>query len=41
MLPPAATSQELTRAQAIVGTLLYNSRAVDLKLLVPLRTLAS
>jgi hypothetical protein len=26
--PPPATAQEITRAQAIVGTLLYNDRAV-------------
>jgi hypothetical protein len=35
------TSQEITRAQAIVGTLLYNARAVDSTLLVPLSTMAS
>jgi hypothetical protein len=38
---PPATAQEITRSQAIVGTLLYNARAVDPTLLVPLRTLAS
>jgi hypothetical protein len=40
MLPPA-TSQEITRVKAIVGTLLYNSRALDPTLLVPLVTLTS
>jgi hypothetical protein len=39
--PPPATTQEITRAQAIVGTLLYNARAVDPTFLVPLSTLAS
>jgi hypothetical protein len=38
---PPATASEITRAQAIVGTLLYNARAVDPKILVPLSTLAS
>jgi hypothetical protein len=38
---PPATSAEITRAQAIVGTLLYNARAVDPTLLVPLSALAS
>jgi hypothetical protein len=38
---PPATSEEITRAQAIVGTLLYNARAVDPTLLVPLSALAS
>jgi hypothetical protein len=38
---PPAMSQAITRAQAIVGTLLYNARAVDPTLLVPLVTLAS
>jgi hypothetical protein len=41
MLPAQATSQEITRAQAIVGTLLYNACAVDPTLLAPLSTLAS
>jgi hypothetical protein len=36
-----ATAQEITRAQAIVGTLLYNAHAVDPTLLVPLSALAS
>jgi hypothetical protein len=39
-LPPA-TAQEITCAQAIVGTLIYNARAVDPTLLVPLSSLAS
>jgi hypothetical protein len=39
--PPPATAQEITRAQAIVGTLLYNYHAVDPTLRVPLSTLAS
>jgi hypothetical protein len=38
---PPATAQEFTRAQAIVGTLLYNVRAVDPTLLVPLSAFAS
>jgi hypothetical protein len=38
---PPATTEEITRAQAVVGTLLYNSRAVDPTLLVPLSALAS
>jgi hypothetical protein len=38
--PPAATS-EITRAQATVGTILYNARVVDPTLLVPLSALAS
>jgi hypothetical protein len=38
---PPATSEEITSAQAIVGTLLYNARAVDPTLLVPLSALAS
>jgi hypothetical protein len=38
---PPATAAEITRAQAIVGTLFYNSRAVDPTLLVPLIALAS
>jgi hypothetical protein len=38
---PPATAAEITRAQAIVGTLLYNERAVDPTLIVPLSTLAS
>jgi hypothetical protein len=41
LTPPPSTSQEITRSQAIVGTLLYNARAVDPTLLVPLSTLAS
>jgi hypothetical protein len=36
-----ATAQEITRAQAIVGTLLYNARTVDPTLLVTLSTMAS
>jgi hypothetical protein len=39
--PPPATAQEITCAQAIMGTLLYNARAVDPTLLLPLSTLAS
>jgi hypothetical protein len=38
---PPATAQEITRAQAVIGTLLYNARAVDATLLVPLSVLAS
>jgi hypothetical protein len=38
---PPATAAEITRAEAIVGTLLYNARAVDPTLLVPLSALAS
>jgi hypothetical protein len=38
---PPATAHEITRAQAVVGTLLYNARAVDPTLLVPLSVLAS
>jgi hypothetical protein len=38
---PTTTSEEITRAQAVVGTLLYNARAVDPTLLVPLSALAS
>jgi hypothetical protein len=38
---PPANSQAITRAQCIVGTLLYNARAVDTTLLVPLSNLAS
>jgi hypothetical protein len=38
---PPATAEEITRAQAIVGTLLYNARAVDPMILVPLSALAS
>jgi hypothetical protein len=38
---PLVTAAEITRAQAIVGTLLYNARAVDPTLLVPLSALAS
>jgi hypothetical protein len=37
---PSETAQEVTCAQAIVDTLLYNSRAVDPTLLVTLSTLA-
>jgi hypothetical protein len=40
-MAPPATAAEITRAQAIVGTLLYNARAVDPTLLVPLSTLVS
>jgi hypothetical protein len=36
-----ATAVEITCAQAIVGTLLYNARVVDPTLLVPLSALAS
>jgi hypothetical protein len=38
---PPAISTEITRAQAIVGTLLYNARAVDPTLSLPLSALAS
>jgi hypothetical protein len=38
---PPVTSQEITLAQAIVDTLLYNARAVDPTLLAPLSTLSS
>jgi hypothetical protein len=38
---PPATAEEITCAQTIVGTLLYNYRAVDPTLLVPLSALAS
>jgi hypothetical protein len=38
---PPATSEEITRAKAVVGTLLYNARAVDPTLLVTLSALAS
>jgi hypothetical protein len=38
---PPETSSESTRAQAIVGTLLYNDRAVEPTLLVSLSALAS
>jgi hypothetical protein len=38
---PPETSQAIARAQGIVGTLLYNARAVDPTLLVPSRTLVS
>jgi hypothetical protein len=38
---PPATAAEITRAQEIVGTLLYNTRAVDPTLLVLLSALAS
>jgi hypothetical protein len=40
MLPPE-TSKEITRAQAIVDTLLYNSRSIDPTLLVAFSTLVS
>jgi hypothetical protein len=39
-VPPPATSQEITRANTIVGTFLYNDRAVEPTLIVPLSTLA-
>jgi hypothetical protein len=38
---PPATAQEITRAHAIVGTFLYNARAVDPTLLVLLSVLDS
>jgi hypothetical protein len=38
---PPATAVEITRAQEIVGTLLYNARAVDPTLLVPQSAMAS
>jgi hypothetical protein len=38
---PSATAEDITRAQAIVGTLLYNAQEVDPTLLVPLSALAS
>jgi hypothetical protein len=38
---PPAIAQEIKRAQAIMGTLLYNTRTVDPTLIVPLSTLAS
>jgi hypothetical protein len=38
---PPATAAEITRAQAIVGTLLYNALAVDPTLIVPLSAPAS
>jgi hypothetical protein len=38
---PPDTAAEITRAQAIVGTLLYNALEVDPTLLVPLSALAS
>jgi hypothetical protein len=37
---PPATSAEITRAQAIVGTLLYNARAVDPTIRAPVSALA-
>jgi hypothetical protein len=37
---PRATHQDITRAQGIVCTLLYNARAVDPTLLSPLSSLA-
>jgi hypothetical protein len=38
---PPATAAEITLTQAIVDTLLYNARAVEPTLLVPLSALAS
>jgi hypothetical protein len=38
---PLATAEKITRVQAVVGTLLYNARAVDPTLLVLLSALAS
>jgi hypothetical protein len=38
---PPATAHEIKRAQAVVGTLLYNARAVNTTLMVPLSVLAS
>jgi hypothetical protein len=38
---PPATCTEITRAQAIVGTLIYNERAVDPTIIVLLSSLAS
>jgi hypothetical protein len=38
---PPATTQDITCAQGIVGTLLHNARAVDPNILVPLITLVS
>jgi hypothetical protein len=38
---PPVTAEEITRDQAVVGTLLCNAPAVDPTLLVPLRALAS
>jgi hypothetical protein len=38
---PSATAAEITRAQEIVGTLLYNAPAVDPTLLVPFSAMAS
>jgi hypothetical protein len=38
---PPETAAEITRAQEFVGTILYNARAVDPTLLVPLSALAS
>jgi hypothetical protein len=40
-MAPHATKSDITRAQAIVGTLLYNAKVVDPTLLMPLSTLAS
>jgi hypothetical protein len=40
-MAPPATKADITRAQAIVGTLLYNARAVDLTFLVSLSTMES
>jgi hypothetical protein len=37
----SVTTADITQAQAIVGTLLYNARAVDPTRIVPLSTLAS
>jgi hypothetical protein len=38
---PPATAAEITRAQAVVGTLLYNARAVDPTLILSLSMLVS
>jgi hypothetical protein len=38
---PPVTTADVTRAQSIVGTLLYNARSVDPTLIVPLSTKAS
>jgi hypothetical protein len=40
-LAPPATKSDIIQAQTIVGTLLYNARAVDPTLLMPLSTLAA
>jgi hypothetical protein len=39
--PPPETAQDIIRSQAIVGTPLYNARAVDPTISVPLSALAS